>query len=108
VAASTFCPLLVLGIWWRRLTAIGAICGLLVGGALSGFAVIDTLLQSERHGWWEVLLAQPAAWTVPSAFATMVMVSLATQRRLPANVTRTMVRLHAPEAVQLDRGPQPL
>jgi cation/acetate symporter len=68
VAASTFCPLLVLGIWWRRLTAIGAICGLLVGGALSGFAVIDTLLQSERHGWWEVLLAQPAAWTVPSAF----------------------------------------
>jgi cation/acetate symporter len=38
----------------------------------------------------------------------MVMVSLATQRRLPANVTRTMVRLHAPEAVQLDRGPQPL
>ena len=33
VAASTFCPLLVLGIWWRRLTAAGAIAGLLVGGA---------------------------------------------------------------------------
>ena len=24
VAASTFCPLLVLGIWWRRLSWIGA------------------------------------------------------------------------------------
>ena len=24
VAASTFCPLLVLGIWWRRLTPVGA------------------------------------------------------------------------------------
>ena len=24
VAASTFCPLLVLGIWWRGLTAAGA------------------------------------------------------------------------------------
>ena len=33
VAASTFCPLLVLGIWWRGLTAVGALAGLLVGGA---------------------------------------------------------------------------
>jgi cation/acetate symporter len=24
VAASTFCPLLVLGIWWRGLTTAGA------------------------------------------------------------------------------------
>ena len=28
VAASTLCPLLVLGIWWRGLTAAGAVCGL--------------------------------------------------------------------------------
>jgi cation/acetate symporter len=108
VAASTFCPLLVLGIWWRRLTDVGAIAGLLVGGALSGAAVVDTLLQTDRGGWLEVLLAQPAAWSVPLAFATMVTVSLATQRRLPVNVSRTMVRLHTPEAVELDRGPQPL
>ena len=33
VAASTFCPLLVLGIWWRRLTDVGAVAGLLVGFA---------------------------------------------------------------------------
>ena len=32
LAASTFCPLLVLGIWWRGLTAFGAIAGLLAGG----------------------------------------------------------------------------
>ena len=32
VAASTFCPLLVLGIWWRGLTERGAIAGVLVGG----------------------------------------------------------------------------
>ena len=31
VAASTFCPLLVLGIWWRRLTARGALVGMAVG-----------------------------------------------------------------------------
>ena len=39
VAASTFCPLLVLGIWWRGLTARGAIAGVLVGGVLSTVAV---------------------------------------------------------------------
>jgi cation/acetate symporter len=108
VAASTFCPLLVLGIWWRKLTDAGTIAGLLVGGGLSGLAVVDTLLQREHAGWVGVLLTQPAAWTVPAAFVTMVVVSLATMSRLPAKVSRTMVRLHTPEAVPLDRGPQPL
>jgi hypothetical protein len=27
---------------------------------------------------------------------------------VPPHVLRTMVRLHTPETVQLDRGPQPL
>src|SRR5690606_16507619 len=39
VAASTFCPLLVLGIWWQGLTAPGAVAGLVVGGLGSGVAV---------------------------------------------------------------------
>ena len=108
VAASTFCPLLVLGIWWRRLTDAGAIAGMLVGGSLSGAAVVLTLVGDARPGWIGALLAQPAAWTVPLAFATMVVVSLLTPSRLPVHVSRTMVRLHTPEAVALDRGPQPL
>lgn len=108
VAASTFCPLLVLGIWWRRLTDVGAIAGLLVGGLLSGYAVVDTLLRHVHTGWTAALLAHPAAWTVPAAFLTMVVVSLLTPRRLPVNLARTMVRLHTPEAVELDRGPYPL
>lgn len=33
VAASTFCPLLVLGSWWRGLSTVGAAAGLVVGGA---------------------------------------------------------------------------
>ena len=108
VAASTFCPLLVLGIWWRRLTDVGAIAGMLLGGGLSGAAVVLTLVADPRPGWTGALLAQPAAWTVPLAFATMLVVSLLTPARLPVHVSRTMVRLHTPEAVALDRGPQPL
>ena len=43
VAASTFCPLLVLGIWWRGLTPAGAVAGLLTGGLGAGAGVAWTL-----------------------------------------------------------------
>ena len=101
VAASTFCPLLVLGIWWRRLTPVGAGAGLLVGGGLSGIAVLVTVLGPPLSGWPGTLLAEPAAWTVPISFAVMVLGSLVTQKQVPADVGRTMVQLHAPERLRL-------
>ncbi len=103
VAASTFCPLLVLGIWWRRLTPIGAGAGLIVGGGLSGTAVLITVLGPGLSGWPGALLAEPAAWSVPISFAVMVLGSLASQKRVPADVGRTMVQLHAPERLRLFR-----
>ena len=39
---------------------------------------------------------------MPVAFAVMVLVSLRTPHRVAPGVARTMVRLHAPEAVALD------
>jgi Na+(H+)/acetate symporter ActP len=104
VAASSFCPLLLLGIWWRRLTDAGAIAGLVTGGGLSTLAVVATILWAPSGGWWAALLAQPAAWSMPLAFLVMVVVSLATPDRVAAGVRRTMVRLHTPESVDLDRG----
>lgn len=103
VAASTFCPLLLLGIWWRGLTAAGAVAGLLVGGIGSGAAVGWTLLTNATTGWPAVLLGQPAAWSVPASLATMVVVSRLTRARIPAHAGRFMVRLHTPEAVDLQR-----
>jgi len=38
---------------------------------------------------------------VPLAFAVMVLGSLATRRRVPADVGTTMLRLHAPDALGL-------
>lgn len=101
VAASSFCPLLVLGIWWRGLTDVGAIAGLAVGGGAAVSAVLVAVVGPALTGWPAALVAQPAAWSVPLAFATMVTVSLATQHRLPADVGATMLRLHAPEALRL-------
>jgi len=104
VAASTFCPLLVLGIWWRGLTDVGAIAGIAAGGLGSGFAVIWVLADGSAPGWTGTLLSQPAAWSVPLAFAVMVGVSRLTPGRVPVHTRRFMVRLHTPEALQLDRG----
>jgi cation/acetate symporter len=103
VAASTFCPLLVLGIWWRGLTARGAATGLLVGGGLSLLAVLVTILGPDLGGWPGAMLAQPAACTVPIAFAVMVLVSRLDPRGAPPDVGRTMLRLHAPESLRLPR-----
>lgn len=104
VAASTFFPLLVLGIWWRGLTRAGAVAGLAVGGSLASTAVMITILRGVSHGLLGALLSQPAAWTVPAAFAVMISVSLFTRRSVPAGANQIMVRLHAPEGLALDRG----
>jgi Na+(H+)/acetate symporter ActP len=101
VAASSFCPLLVLGIWWRGLTALGAAAGVLAGGGAAACAVLATVLGATGSGWTATLIKYPAAWSVPLAFAVMVSVSLATRRRVPGNVALTMLRLHAPDALRL-------
>ncbi|MET0704138.1 MAG: cation acetate symporter [Mycobacterium sp.] len=101
VAASTLCPLLVLGIWWRGLTSIGAICGLVVGGALSGtattLAVTGAIDEETLGGWPAALVGYPAAVTVPLAFLTMVLVSLLTASTAPSDVARIFARMHVPE-----------
>ncbi|MFF0656825.1 cation acetate symporter [Micromonospora tulbaghiae] len=101
VAASSFCPLLVLGIWWRGLTDLGAAAGVLVGGGAAVGAVLLTVLGPPLTGWPATLTTQPAAWTVPLAFTVMVVVSMASQRRLPRDVGATMLRLHTPESLRL-------
>ncbi len=83
--ASTICPVLLLGIWWRGLTDAGAIAGMVTGGLLCGGAMVaGTALGAGTPVW----LAQPAAWTVPAAFAVMVLASRATKSRVPRTTTR--------------------
>ncbi len=101
VAASTLCPLLVLGIWWRGLTAVGAVCGLLAGGIVSGAAAALTLgggIDDDLLGGWPAVVAgYPAALSVPLAFITMMMASRLTRRSVPADTARVFARMHLPE-----------
>jgi cation/acetate symporter len=107
IAASSFCPLLVLGIWWRGLSARGARAGLLVGGGGASAGILFTMLGLAPGGWLGSLLGQPAAWTVPLAFATMVLVSRRTPASVPPDVGRTMLTLHTPEHLGLARPVAP-
>ncbi len=102
VAASSFCPLLVLGIWWRGLTDVGAAAGMLVGGGLAVVSVLPAAMGVLSPGW-QAMLAQPALFTVPLAFLTMVMVSRSTKDRVPDDVSRILLRMHAPDRLGLSQ-----
>lgn len=98
LTASTFCPLLILGVWWPRLTAAGAVAGLSVGGLTVLGATTVTFVRGVSEGWLSAVLTAPAAWSVPLAFAVTVGVSWMTQARVPADARRTVMRLHIPES----------
>jgi Na+(H+)/acetate symporter ActP len=108
LAASTFCPLLLLGIWWSRLTARGAAAGLLTGAVLATGSIFSGLAIPDRHATLDALLTQPAVITVPAAFAVMVLVSL--RGRGPA-AEPELLALHMPEGLGLgledELAPQP-
>ncbi|WP_086558795.1 cation acetate symporter [Streptomyces africanus] len=102
VSASSFCPLLVLGIWWRRLTPPGAAAGMLVGGGSALLAVTATMAGYPGEGALHALLAWPALWSVPLGFLTMILVSLATPGRVPPGTAAVLARFHLPEELRTE------
>ncbi|MFD4421250.1 cation acetate symporter [Agromyces sp. NPDC058484] len=102
--ASTLCPVLLLGIWWRGLTARGAISGMVAGAVLSGGAILGGSALSAAAPGIRPLLEQPAAWSVPLAVLVTVLVSRADRRRVPRGVDAFLARLHVPEAARRRRG----
>jgi Na+(H+)/acetate symporter ActP len=97
VAASSLSPVLLLGVWWRGLTASGAAAGMITGGVAAALSLVVSGFGLVQHPIAVAAFDQPAAWTVPLAIATTVLVSLATRRRVPARADRYLSRLHAPE-----------
>ena len=71
IAAASYFPLLLLGAWWRGLTATGAASGMLIGGLLSLFAIATFM--GIQLKWFALdlpplalaLMEQPAIWGVP-------------------------------------------
>ncbi len=96
VAASTFTPVLILGIWWKGANKTGAIAGMLIGGVLS--VVL----------WWnkgsllgvQLVDAGPLAqlvtglFSVAAAWFATVVVSLLTGGEKDERVLREVDRIH--------------
>jgi Na+(H+)/acetate symporter ActP len=111
IAASSFFPLLVLGIWWRGLTTAGAALGTAIGGGAATLGIVTTMLGSASSGLaaflgahpsLAVVAAQPAILTIPVAFTVMIGVSLL-RPVLPQGVATKMLQLHVPDRLGLRR-----
>jgi len=105
IAASSICPLLVLGIWWPRLTKRGAKAAVLLGGGASTGAVLVTMVGLVDDGWPLAILGTPAVWSVPLAFAAGIVVSLRDDDRV-ADLGHKFALMHLPEragAVETER-----
>jgi cation/acetate symporter len=89
IAASACAPVLLMSIYWRRLTTVGAITGGSVGLLLSvGLMVLGPTIWVQILGHAKAIapIDQPAIFTVPIAFITMIVVSLLTREVVPASV----------------------
>jgi Na+(H+)/acetate symporter ActP len=100
LAASSFCPMFLLGIWWSRLTARGAAAGMCAGMLVATSAIFAGLALGEPTEGALALLAQPAIGSVPVAFLTMIGVSLRDPHRIE-DIDSQMLALHAPEGLGL-------
>ncbi|MFN3649523.1 MAG: cation acetate symporter [Armatimonadota bacterium] len=109
IAAASYFPLLLLGAWWRGLTAKGAAAGMLIGGLASLGAIISTMLIDKKILAWapdpivRTLLEQPAIWGVPLSLGLMWLVSALTAAEVPKGVDSLMLRLHAPEELGMSK-----
>lgn len=94
VAGSALTPVVVLSIWWRGMTAAGAVAGLVVGGGLAVILFVVALLQP---GWSIAsLLLTPTPVSATCAVLAAVVVSRRTE--VPDGVMRMWVRLHGTAA----------
>ncbi|MCB1794640.1 MAG: cation acetate symporter [Candidatus Competibacteraceae bacterium] len=96
VAASTFTPVLILGIWWKGANKLGAIAGLVVGGVLSGILFFG---KGKMFGF-TLIDAGPVVhlvtgiFTMSAAWFIIVVVSLLTGGEKNEKILREIDRIH--------------
>jgi cation/acetate symporter len=93
-AASTFFPVLVLGIFWKGANKWGACCGMLTGLSVTVFYMIQAqpwlrhwilgIPTSEPVTlWWDIQPIAAGVFGAPAAFGAIILVSLLTRRINP-------------------------
>jgi cation/acetate symporter len=94
VAGSALTPVIVLAIWWPRMTAAGAVTGLAIGSTVAIAAFLYAVLQPQASV--ATLLLTPTPIAAPCTVLSAVLVSRHTAA--PENVSQIWVRMHGTAA----------
>lgn len=95
LAASSFFPVLVLGVFWKRTTTRGAIAGMVTGLAVCVYYIVSTypyftqLTGFAGPTWFGIEPISSGVFGVPAGFAVAIAVSLCDRR--PDEYTRALV-----------------
>ncbi|UOB54560.1 cation acetate symporter [Burkholderia pyrrocinia] len=95
LAASSFFPVLVLGVFWKRTTTRGAIAGMVTGLTVCVYYIVSTypyftqLTGFAGHTWFGIEPISSGVFGVPAGFAVAIAVSLCDRR--PDEYTRALV-----------------
>ena len=95
LAASSFFPVLVLGVFWKRTTTRGAIAGMVTGLAVCVYYIVSTypyftqLTGFAGRTWFGIEPISSGVFGVPAGFAVAIAVSLLD--RPPDEYTRALV-----------------
>ncbi len=97
IAASTFFPVLVMGVWWPRMTQGGAVAGLVMGIAGSfamilGKGYLPQVLQFKNPGGFVMMLSFLAIYAV-----SKIEYNSKGEAALPHDTDEVMAILHGPE-----------
>jgi cation/acetate symporter len=94
LAGSALTPVFILAIWWRRITAAGAVAGMIVGASAAVTAFVTGVMVGDRE-FGEVLMT-PTIIAAPIAAAVTILVSRRTC--VPADLDQLWVKLHGTAA----------
>jgi len=91
LAAATFFPALVMGIFWRRANRWGASLGMLAGLGITSYYLITTHpwlratfgVRAPLQLWWDIQPISAGVFGVPLGFAVIIVVSLLTAKPGP-------------------------
>ncbi|KWE92716.1 sodium:solute symporter family protein [Burkholderia ubonensis] len=95
LAASSFFPVLVLGVFWKRTTTRGAIAGMVTGLVVCVYYIVSTypyfaqLTGFAAPTWFGIEPISSGVFGVPAGFAVAIVVSLLDRR--PDDYTRALV-----------------
>jgi cation/acetate symporter len=97
LAAASFFPALVMGIWWQRTTRAGACAGMLVGLLLTAFYMIGSRFYG--FSWFGTQTIASAIFGLPAGFLTIWIVSLLTPAP-PAHIQELVISVRYPKSGQ--------